>query len=89
EGIVLVVVMLMLFMFQVRSALICATVIPLALSTAFILLNVFHVPGNLLSLGAIDFGIIVDGAIVMVENIVRHLAHLSHEKKKPTHAEII
>jgi cobalt-zinc-cadmium resistance protein CzcA len=89
EGIVLVVVMLMLFMFQVRSALICATVIPLALSTAFILLNVFHVPGNLLSLGAIDFGIIVDGAIVMVENIVRHLSHLSHEKKKPTHAEII
>ena len=76
EGIVLVVVMLVLFLFQVRSAFICATVIPLALSIAFILLNCFSVPGNLLSLGAIDFGIIVDGAIVMVENIVRLLSKL-------------
>lgn len=82
EGIFLVVVMLILFLFQVRSAIICATVIPLALSVAFILLNVFGVPGNLLSLGAIDFGIIVDGAIVMVENIVRHLAHVG-EKPSP------
>jgi cobalt-zinc-cadmium resistance protein CzcA len=75
EGILLVVVMMMLYLFQVRSALICACVIPLALSTALILLNVLGVPGNLLSLGAIDFGILVDGAIIMVENIVRHLAH--------------
>lgn len=82
EGIVLVVVILMLFLFQIRSALICATVIPLALSLAFVLLNVFGVPGNLLSLGAIDFGIIVDGAIVMVENIVRHLSVLDHSADK-------
>lgn len=82
EGISLVVVILMIFLFQVRSALICATVIPLALSLAFILLNVFGVPGNLLSLGAIDFGIIVDGAIVMVENIVRQLSELHGEQSK-------
>ncbi|MBX9720905.1 MAG: efflux RND transporter permease subunit, partial [Candidatus Obscuribacterales bacterium] len=82
EGICLVVVILMLFLFQVRSAIICATVIPLALSAAMILLNVFEVPGNLLSLGAIDFGIIVDGAVVMVENIVRHLSHLKGTPSK-------
>jgi cobalt-zinc-cadmium resistance protein CzcA len=76
EGIVLVVVLLMLFLFQVRSALICSVVIPIALMTAFILLTVFKIPANLLSLGAIDFGIIVDGAVVMVENITRHLTHL-------------
>jgi len=77
EGIFMVVVMMMLYLFQVRGAVICAVVIPLALSTALVLLNVFNVPGNLLSLGAIDFGILVDGAIVMVENIIRHLDHLN------------
>ncbi|MBX9693487.1 MAG: efflux RND transporter permease subunit, partial [Cyanobacteria bacterium] len=82
EGIFLVVVMLMLFLFQVRSAIICATVIPLALSVAFILLDVVGVPANLLSLGAIDFGIIVDGAIVMVENTLRHVSHLSGKSSK-------
>lgn len=82
EGIILVVVMMMLYLFQVRSALICACVIPLALSVALILLNVFGVPGNLLSLGAIDFGIIVDGSIIMVENVVRHLAHLKKGASK-------
>ncbi len=73
EGIVLVVTMMMLYLFQVRSALICACVIPLALSFALVCLNLFGIPGNLLSLGAIDFGILVDGAIVMVENIIRYL----------------
>jgi cobalt-zinc-cadmium resistance protein CzcA len=82
EGIVLVVVILMLYLFQIRSAVICAVVIPLALMTAFILLNLFKVPGNLLSLGAIDFGIIVDGAIVMVENIIRHLGVLDHTRNE-------
>ncbi len=80
EGIFLVVVILMLFLFQIRSAFICAIVIPLALSVAFILLNVAGVPANLLSLGAIDFGIIVDGAIVMIENTLRHLGHLHGDK---------
>ncbi len=73
EGIIMVVAMMMLYLFQVRSALICACVIPLALSFALVCLNIFNIPGNLLSLGAIDFGILVDGAIVMVENIIRYL----------------
>ena len=76
EGIFLVVVILMLYLFQVRSALIAAVSIPLSLCTAMILLNLFKIPANLLSLGAIDFGIIVDASIIMVENIIRHLAHL-------------
>ncbi len=76
EGIIFVVVILMLYLFQVRSALIAAVSIPLSLCTAMILLNVFDIPANLLSLGAIDFGIIVDASIIMVENIVRHLAEL-------------
>jgi cobalt-zinc-cadmium resistance protein CzcA len=74
EGVVLVVVILMLFLFQVRSALVCALVIPTALLFAFIILTVFNMPANLLSLGAIDFGIIVDGAVIMVENIMARLA---------------
>jgi len=82
EGVILVVTILMLYLFQVRAALICATAIPLALLTSFILLNVFQVPANLLSLGAIDFGIIVDGAIVMVENILRCTSHLTEEERK-------
>lgn len=82
EGVFLVVTILMLYLFQVRSALICATAIPLALLTAFILLNVCHVPANLLSLGAIDFGIIVDGAIVMVENVIRCIGELTEDKRK-------
>jgi cobalt-zinc-cadmium resistance protein CzcA len=82
EGVILVVSLLMLYLFQVRAALICATAIPLALLTSFILLNVFHVPANLLSLGAIDFGIIVDGAIVMVENVLRCVEHLDDEQRK-------
>ncbi len=81
EGIILVIVLLMLFLFQVRSALICAVVIPLALLFAFCMLTLCKVPANLLSLGAIDFGIIVDGAVVMVENIVRHLSHLAEQNK--------
>ncbi len=82
EGIVLVVVILMLYLFQVRSALIAATAIPLALCTAMVLLNVFHMPANLLSLGAIDFGIIVDASIIMVENIIRHLAHIKDKSTR-------
>ncbi len=79
EGVVLVVVLLMLFFFQVRSALICAVVIPMALLIAFLILNLIHVPVNLLSLGAIDFGILVDGAVIMVESIV---SGLEREQRK-------
>lgn len=85
EGILLVVVILMLYLFQVRSALIAAVAIPLALATAMILLNVFHMPANLLSLGAIDFGIIVDASIIMVENIIRHLSRLKRQGLETPH----
>ena len=75
RGIVLVLAVLMFFLYDVRSGLIVAVTIPLSLLFAFICLDLRHVPANLLSIGAIDFGIIVDGAVVMVENIFRQLAH--------------
>lgn len=71
EGMGLVVIVLILFLGSVRSAMIVAITIPLALLIAFILMHLTNIPANLLSLGAIDFGIIVDGAIVMLENILR------------------
>lgn len=74
HGIILVVVVLIFFLYDVRSGLIVATSIPLALLFAFICLDLRHIPANLLSIGAIDFGILVDGAVVMVENIHRQLA---------------
>ena len=73
RGIVLVVVVLIFFLYDVRSGLIVATTIPLALLFAFICLDLRHIPANLLSIGAIDFGILVDAAVVMVENIHRQL----------------
>ncbi len=75
EGIVLVSIVLLFFLGNVRGAIIVALTIPFALLFASICLNLSHIPANLLSLGALDFGMVVDGAVVMVENIVRHLAH--------------
>ncbi|MGH7582373.1 MAG: efflux RND transporter permease subunit [Gemmatimonadales bacterium] len=74
RGIVLVVVVLIFFLVDIRSGLIVAVTIPLSLLFAFICLDIRHIPANLLSIGAIDFGILVDGAVVMVENIHRTLA---------------
>jgi len=74
RGILLVIVVLIFFLYDVRSGLIVAVTIPLSLFFPFICLDLRHIPANLLSIGAIDFGIIVDGAVVMVENIHRHLA---------------
>jgi heavy metal efflux system protein len=74
EGAVLVVLLLSLFLYNVRAALIVAVTIPLSLLFAFIFMDLRGIPANLLSLGAIDFGIIVDGAVIMTENIVRRLA---------------
>ncbi len=74
RGIVLVIVVLIFFLFNVRSGLIVAATIPLALLFAFVCLDLKNIPANLLSIGAIDFGILVDGAVVMVENIYRQLA---------------
>ena len=74
EGIILVVIILFLFLGNVRGALIVALTIPFSLLFAAICLDLKHIPANLLSLGALDFGMVVDGAVVMVENIVRHLS---------------
>jgi heavy metal efflux system protein len=73
EGILLVVLVLFFFLGNVRSALIVAITIPFSLFFAAILLDLRHIPANLLSLGALDFGMIVEGAAVMVENIQRRL----------------
>ena len=74
RGMLLVLVILGIFLLSVRTALIVAVTIPFALLFSFICLDWRHIPANLLSIGAIDFGIIVDGAVVMVENIFRELA---------------
>jgi heavy metal efflux system protein len=73
EGIMLVVIILCLFLGNIRGAIIVALTIPFSLLFAATCLNLKGVPANLLSLGALDFGMVVDGAVVMVENIVRHL----------------
>ena len=74
RGMVLVVIVLVFFLYDVRAGLIVATAIPLALLFAFICLDLRGVSANLLSIGAVDFGILVDGAVVMVENIFRQIA---------------
>jgi cobalt-zinc-cadmium resistance protein CzcA len=75
EGIVLVSVILLIFLGNVRGALIVTLTIPFALLFASICLQLSGIPANLLSLGALDFGMIVEGAVVMIENIVRLLSH--------------
>jgi cobalt-zinc-cadmium resistance protein CzcA len=82
EGIILVVIILFIFLGNARSALIVALTIPFSLFFASILLDLRHVPANLLSLGALDFGMIVDGCVVMTENILRRLAD-SGERNAP------
>src|SRR5579883_374588 len=74
EGMLLVTGVLFFFLGNVRSALIVAATIPFALLFASILLDATHVPANLLSLGALDFGMLVDGSVVMVENVLRHVS---------------
>jgi heavy metal efflux system protein len=73
EGFILVSIVLFLFLGSLRSAIIVALTIPFSLLFASICLDLRHIPANLLSLGALDFGMVVDGAVVMVENILRHL----------------
>jgi len=84
EGAGLVTVLLSLFLYNVRAALIVALTIPLSLLFAFVFMDLRGVPSNLLSLGAIDFGIIVDGAVIMAENILRRLS-----ERKVTGAQIV
>jgi cobalt-zinc-cadmium resistance protein CzcA len=72
-GMILVVIVLFLFLGNARGAIIVALTIPVALMFASICLDLSHIPANLLSLGALDFGMVVDGSVVMIENMVRHL----------------
>ncbi len=74
RGMVLVIVVLIFFLYDFRAGLIVAVTIPLALLFAFVCLDLQHASANLLSIGAVDFGILVDGAIFMVENIFRQIA---------------
>jgi len=83
EGIVLVVIVLFLFLGNVRGAFIVALTIPFSLLFAATCLKLKGIPANLLSLGALDFGMVVDGAVVMVENIVRHMSHGNTGYKTP------
>ena len=82
EGILLVVLVLFFFLGNVRSALIVAITIPFSLFFASILLDLRHIPANLLSLGALDFGMIVEGAAVMVENIQRRLENRMRSERQ-------
>jgi len=84
EGMILVSVVLFLFLGNVRGALIVAATIPFSLLFASICLDIRHIPANLLSLGALDFGMVVDGSVVMIENIVRHLSHKNADSKTPS-----
>jgi cobalt-zinc-cadmium resistance protein CzcA len=72
-GMILVVIILLVFLGNVRGAIIVALTIPFSLLFASICLDLSHIPANLLSLGALDFGMVVDGSVVMIENMVRHL----------------
>ena len=83
EGMILVSIILFLFLGNIRGALIVAATIPFSLLFASICLDLRHIPANLLSLGALDFGMVVDGAVVLVENIVRHLGHKGENGKTP------
>ncbi|MCA9168719.1 MAG: efflux RND transporter permease subunit [Planctomycetales bacterium] len=85
-GVILVIIMLFLLLGDVRAGLIVAAAIPLSAMSALIAMKVAGVSANLMSLGAIDFGVIVDGAVVMVENAVRRASryqHTSHGKRVP------
>ena len=84
EGIFLVVIILFLFLGNIRGAVIVALTMPFALLFAAICLDLRGIPANLLSLGALDFGMVVDGSVVMIENIVRHLSHGRREGATPT-----
>lgn len=78
EGALLVIIVLILLLGNWRGSLLVATIIPLSMLFATILMRLFNVSGNLMSLGALDFGLIVDGAVVMVENGVRRRAEVQH-----------
>lgn len=87
EGGILVILVLLMLLGNLRGGLIVASAIPLSMLAAFIAMNAFGVSGNLMSLGAIDFGLIVDGSVVMIENIIRVLH--DHKRNDTPHLEIV
>jgi cobalt-zinc-cadmium resistance protein CzcA len=89
EGIILVAIILFVFLGNIRGAIIVALTIPFALLFAATCLNLKGIPANLLSLGALDFGMVVDGAVVMVENVVRHLHLRQNGNADKTTLEVI
>jgi heavy metal efflux system protein len=89
RGMVLVIVVLVFFLYDFRSGLIVAATIPLSLLFAFVCLDLKHVPANLLSIGAIDFGILVDASVVMVENVFRRTALNGEEGNRLSVMEVI
>lgn len=89
EGALLVLAVLYLFLSNVRAALIVACVIPLALLSTFLGLHLIGMPANLLSLGAMDFGILVDGAVIVVENIFRRLSLWNADKHAQSRGTVV
>ena len=83
EGAILVIIILFLFLGNIRAALITACVIPLSMLFTLTGMAQKNISANLMSLGALDFGIIVDGAVVIVENCIRRLAHTQQLLKRP------
>src|SRR5205085_4999923 len=81
EGGLLVVAVLFIFLGNLRAGLIVALAIPLSMLFAFCGMLRFGISGSLLSLGAIDFGLMVDSSVVMIENVVRHLAHDGSDRR--------
>lgn len=81
EGALIVIFVLVLFLGNFRAGLLVASVIPLSMLFAIILMNLFGVSGNLMSLGALDFGLIVDGAVIIVEAVMHRLTHSKHFSK--------
>ncbi len=90
EGAILVIIVLIVLLGNWRGALLVATVIPLSMLFAAIMMRVFNVSGNLMSLGSLDFGLIVDGAVIVVENTVRRRAEAQHKRShEPTEHTIL
>ncbi|ASE61601.1 Cation efflux system protein CzcA [Chryseobacterium gleum] len=81
EGALIVVFVLVLFLGNIRAGLLVASVIPLAMLFAICMMNLFGVSGNLMSLGALDFGLIIDGAVIIVESVLHQLTHNSKFKR--------
>src|SRR5205823_575691 len=80
EGAIFVIVVLVALLGNIRAALITAAIIPLSMLFTITGMVQYHVSGNLMSLGALDFGIIVDGAVIIVENCIRRLAEAQHRQ---------